>query len=737
MIAREIRNLPLKSIAYVARMLSYLPLRHKLGLITILSTFLVCAITVYVILTSYEKERVTYVFETHQHAVEAAAANINSSIRAKISVLKFEVLKEIPAGLKKIPDSTELIFDRDQMTKEVIVYARNQDSDLIKYRLPRNLILNSLNQISHQRMLVLSQEGDILAATQDKKPQGKTRDAIIDFLFSSSFVEGTSMLNLNGNRTAASHLEIYDSNLVVLALTNIDTITEDLLKTIARWLLIALPIFISSAFFQSFYVGKITNPLYKLIDRFNEISQGNFGGKALVAEGEFQSILVGAAKMQTAIQEREQRIGILSMCLRRLMEMSQNRRKFSDHISIVNAIVDALQPFLSRLKTTPIIWVNLESKVTYSLSLNGKSTAFNSHPANDLIDLDQLEGFATPNIVRNDKIPFKNSFASEQIYVMIIPFKLEEVSYGCLFLPIKSGFYHKELDEFATLIFRTVEAIFIENRAEEMKVSSLLISNELALARSIQEKTISVHGEIKGAAVEWLFNPAQMVGGDLLMIYQYSKWNAINFYLGDVTGHGVDSAFHTSLVAGAIEFYEGQVGRQAELPDDFKNGNDLSTLSKILSDLLINKGSGKFMSLCAGTLFANTGEMVFVLAGHPPPIILDSNFNLKNLPSTSKSCGLIGEHDFPERPELFRFQLAKGDSVLLYTDGLLENAINSAGSSLNRKKLSRKLGELYKLRLAGEIEPGQLPQVLMDWTKQEYDAYQMNDDVAILVVHYA
>lgn len=737
MIAKKIRHLPLQFFAYIAKILSYLPLRHKLGLITIISTFLVCGITAYIILTSYEKERVTYVFETHQHAVEAAAANINSSIRAKIAVLKFDVLKDIPLGLKKIPDSTEIIFDRDPLTKEPIVYARSQNSDLIKYRIPRNLILDSLNQVSHQRILVLSQEGDILAATQDKRPQGKTKDGIIDFIYSSSFVQGTSMLNLNGHRFAASHLEIKDSNLIVIALTNIDTITEDLLRTVARWLLIALPIFISSAFFQSFYVGKITSPLYKLIDRFTEISQGNFGGKALVAEGEFQNILVGAAKMQTAIQEREQRLVILSMCLRQLMEMSQNRRKYTDHFGIVNAIVDALLPFLSRLKTTPIIWVNLENKITHSLSLNGQRSTLKSHPSNDLIDLDHLELFQMPTIERSDNLPFRNSFESEQIYVMIIPFKLDEVTFGVLFLPIKSGFYHKELDEFSTLIFRTVEAIFIENRAEEMKVSSLIISNELALARSIQEKTISVHGEIKGAAVEWLFNPAQMVGGDLLMIYQYSKWNTINFYLGDVTGHGVDSAFHTSLVAGAIEFYEGQVGRQTELAEDFKNGKDLATLSKILSDLLINKGSGKFMSLCAGTLFANTGEMVFVLAGHPPPIILDSNFNLKNISSASKSCGLIGETDFPENPELFRFQLAKGDSVLLYTDGLLENATNSAGSSLNRKKLSKKLGELYKLRLAGGIEPGQLPQVLMNWTKQEYDAYQMNDDVAILVVHYA
>jgi hypothetical protein len=74
--------------------------------------------------------------------------------------------------------------------------------------------------------------------------------------------------------------------------------------------------------------------------------------------------------------------------------------------------------------------------------------------------------------------------------------------------------------------------------------------------------------------------------------------------------------------------------------------------------------------------------------------------------------------------------------VLIYTDGLLENAVNSAGAMLSRKRLSKKLGDLYRLRIAGEIEQGSLPQALMDWTKEEYDAYEMKDDVAILVIHY-
>jgi len=732
----NLRHLPLQILARIARIFGFLPMRYKLGLITILSTFLVCAITAYIILTSYQKERVTYVFETHQHAVEAVAANINSSIRAKMAVSKYEILNDLPQGLTRLPDSSEFILNLDPTSKEAIIYARSQTSDLIKFRLPASFLLDSLNQVSHQRVLILNQESDILAATQDKKPQAKTKQAITDHLNSGMFVEGTSLINLAGRRTAASHREIKNSNLIVLALTNIDTITQDLMKTVARWLLIALPIFIASAFFQSVYVGKITAPLYQLIDRFTEISQGNFGRQALVTEGEFQPILVGASKMQTAIQEREQRLLILSMCLKKLMDMSQNRRNLLEHISIVNALTEALLPFLSKLKTTPILWIDAGLKSTQSININGQNKSLQSHPANDLIDLDGLARYRLPSIEPSRELPFINSYQSEELYVMVIPFMLEDALYGWLFLPIKSGFYNKELDEFATLVFRMVESIFMENRADELKVKSLLISNELALARTIQEKTVSVQGEIRGAAVEWLFKPAQVVGGDLLMIYQYSKWNAINFYLGDVTGHGVDSAFHTSLIAGAIEFHEGQRGRESGQSEDFKSGKDLSTLSKILSDLLLNKGSGKYMSLCAGTLFADTGELVFVLAGHPPPIILDRDFNLKTITSKSTTMGLIGEPDFPEHPELFRISLAKGDSVLIYTDGLIENAVSSAGAMLSRKKLSKKLGDLYRRRIAGEIEQGSLPQVLMDWTKEEYDAYEMKDDVAILVMHY-
>jgi len=736
-IVQDIRGLPLLGIGMVARFFANMPLRIKVGLITILSTFVVCSVTAYVILTSYEKERVTYVFETHQHAVASTAANLNSSVRAKMALLSFEVLKDIPKGLLKVPDSSETIYDIDSVTRENIVYARNKDSDLIKYRLPKSLLLDVLNQSSHQRILVVNQSGVILAASKDKKPQGKTREAISSYLSSGAFVEGTSLLNLNGYRTAVSHLEIKDSNLIVLALTNIDTITQDLLKTVARWLLIALPIFAFSAFFQSAYIGRITAPLYQLIDRFTEISLGNFENKTEISEGEFKPIMIGADKMQRAIREREYRLGLLSMGLRKLMELGQNRRKLNDNLAIAYGVVDAVNPMLSRLKSTPILWVDLGEGKTKQIAINGSQITHGLFTGQDRIKLNGLREVQDAQILYGSDIPFTDVYASEQLHVMVIPFKLELESYGFLILPIKSGLYHKEIDEFANLIFRTVESVFIENKAEELKVGSLILNSELALARAIQEKTISVHGEIKGAEVEWLFNPAQVVGGDLLMIYQYANHNMIDFYLGDVTGHGVDSAFHTSLAAGAIDFYEGQVSRQSSLNEDFRSGKDLSTFSKLLSNLLNNKGSGKLMSLCAGTLFAESGELIFVLAGHPPPLILDANYNLKNVQSQNKVSGLIGEMDFPDQPEIISMKLEKGDTVLIYTDGLLENAVTSAGVALNRKKLSKKVSELLRQRKNGDFVQNQLPKVLMEWTKQEYDAYQLNDDVAVLLIHFS
>ena len=735
-IAKSIRSIPLLSVAWVVRFLSKLPLRQKVGMITILSTFIVCVITAYVILTSYEKERVTYVFETHQHSVAAAAANINSAIRSQLAILKYEVLPDIPEGLTKIPDSAEIAFAIDPTTRDNIVYTRNSNTDLVKYRVPPKMLSDILGQTSNQRILIVNQEGKILAATKDRKPQGKMREAIANYIHSGSFVEGTSLIHLNGNRTAVSHLEIRNSNLIVLALTNIDSITQDLLKTIARWLFIALPIFTFSAFFQSVYISKITAPLYHLIDRFTEISQGKFDRPPEISEGEFQPIMLGAAEMQRAIRDREERLGILSMGLRKLMEIGQNRRNLIDSLSIVYAVVDSVSPMLSSLQTTPTLWVDSESEGAKSITFKGHHITHRTYTGEDRVDLVELNRFLDATIQFSKDIRFTKAYFAERVHVMIIPFRLESVTFGYLLLPIKIGLYHKEMIEFANLIFRTVESIYIENKAEEIKVSSLLLNNELTLARSIQEKTVAVQGEIEGADVEWLFNPAQVVGGDLLMIYQYSDHNMINFYLGDVTGHGIDSAFHTSLAAGAIDFYESQLARNGNLDKESSRRTDLATFAPLLSNLLRNKGNGKHMSLCAGTLFVNTGELYLVLAGHPPPLILDNDFNLKSVQFSSKSVGLIGEVDFPEHPEVIKISLSKGDSIFFYTDGLLENAMTASGLSLNRKKLSKKLAELFRRRRNGDFEKNQLPKVLMDWTKQDFDSYQMNDDVAILLIHY-
>jgi sigma-B regulation protein RsbU (phosphoserine phosphatase) len=116
---------------------------------------------------------------------------------------------------------------------------------------------------------------------------------------------------------------------------------------------------------------------------------------------------------------------------------------------------------------------------------------------------------------------------------------------------------------------------------------------------------------------------------------------------------------------------------------------NLRELAEIANYAVFSAGSrsNRFMTMCFTCLDLNTGELGVVSAGHTPPYIF--NKTEKRVSTIPCSGSLLG---FSENPQ-FDFEsctLAAGDSVFLYTDGLLENTTQS-GPILNARNLRKYL----------------------------------------------
>ncbi|MBS2079302.1 PP2C family protein-serine/threonine phosphatase, partial [Mycobacterium tuberculosis] len=81
-------------------------------------------------------------------------------------------------------------------------------------------------------------------------------------------------------------------------------------------------------------------------------------------------------------------------------------------------------------------------------------------------------------------------------------------------------------------------------------------------------------------------------------------------------------------------------------------------------------------TICVGALDFGTGEFRYCTAGHPPPLLVTSDATSRYLEPSG--AGPLGSGTgFPVRTEF----LDVGDSILLYTDGLIERPGRPLGAS--------------------------------------------------------
>jgi len=182
----------------------------------------------------------------------------------------------------------------------------------------------------------------------------------------------------------------------------------------------------------------------------------------------------------------------------------------------------------------------------------------------------------------------------------------------------------------------------------------------LSLAASIQWDLLPpLVLKTKRMTVAGLLEPAYDVGGDS---FDYAI-NGTTFDLAmfDAMGHGIQAAVVASLAVGSYRH-------------DRRDNRSLQSMHTRLDETLEHQFHGAvFATGFLAKIDLDTGTMTWTNAGNPPPILVRAGTALGELRCTpTVPWGLAAMTDAGGEPTVASETLEPGDSILFYTDGIVE-----------------------------------------------------------------
>jgi PAS domain S-box-containing protein len=183
------------------------------------------------------------------------------------------------------------------------------------------------------------------------------------------------------------------------------------------------------------------------------------------------------------------------------------------------------------------------------------------------------------------------------------------------------------------------------------------IDTELSLAAHVQQSLAPRSLVWNHLVVEAYYGPARIIGGDLGVIFPQGD-EFLNIVMCDVSGHGIGSA----LVANRI---------YAETLHELERKPGPGTLLQRLHNFVYHRlvAEGFCFTMAAARFSQNGHRVTFAAAGHPPAMIVSDGV-LRLLDSQNGILGCLA--DTAPSGSTEEINLATGDRLVLYTDGLVE-----------------------------------------------------------------
>jgi sigma-B regulation protein RsbU (phosphoserine phosphatase) len=200
------------------------------------------------------------------------------------------------------------------------------------------------------------------------------------------------------------------------------------------------------------------------------------------------------------------------------------------------------------------------------------------------------------------------------------------------------------------------------------------IARELKIARDIQQHLLPERcPEVPGFTIAGRATSATEVGGDYYDFVEIDD-DHLGIVLADVSGKGVHAALIVAMIRSA---FRTQARNTTDVRDVLSGVNEF-----IAQDLPQNM----FITCVYGVLEFSTRTFSYGRAGHEPLLLAHPGAPAELHSPDGFALGVIGSPDFRDMLEIEVVQLAPGDRMLLFTDGLTE-AMNAGGEEFGMQRI--------------------------------------------------
>jgi phosphoserine phosphatase RsbU/P len=233
---------------------------------------------------------------------------------------------------------------------------------------------------------------------------------------------------------------------------------------------------------------------------------------------------------------------------------------------------------------------------------------------------------------------------------------------------------------------------------------------EIAEARAIQEKLLPREiPQLAGYAIAGAWQSAGMVGGDYFDVLALGG-ETLGMCIGDVAGKGMPAALLMSNLQAAVRGLA-----SAALAPNLLCG-------RLNSLVYRNTASDRFITFFYAQLDGAMRRFRYANAGHNAPFVMHPDGTHERLQAGGCVLGVFADQSYA----LGTAQLADGDRVVLFTDGVTE-ACNSAEEEFGEARLLRVMGDHR------ESSPDELQREILQ-SVSEFSSGLWRDDATLLVL---
>ncbi|GAA2126449.1 SpoIIE family protein phosphatase [Actinomadura napierensis] len=260
------------------------------------------------------------------------------------------------------------------------------------------------------------------------------------------------------------------------------------------------------------------------------------------------------------------------------------------------------------------------------------------------------------------------------------------------------------------------ERVFLEALAGQCALAverALLFEREHRTAEELQRSLLpSDLPQLPGMVLAARYNPATrhvQVGGDWYDVFRLPD-DRLAVAVGDVMGKGVLAAAGMGRVRNAL---------RALALNDPRPAAVLAGLDRLFS---ATEDEEQFTTVAYAVIDPETGRGAFSNAGHPPPLLISPDAPARV--STREPGTPLG---WPSQRQQTSFSIETGNTVVFYSDGLVEN---------RRRGVDAGLEELVATAADAPPEVVGDPERLVDFLVDRMLAgYEQVDDVTVLALH--